>query len=1159
MGCGTSTHRGNGVLEKSSSDDADSAQPVLITEPSETPESEPISGLTQAETPTIRLFYNIFCRQLHIKLISMQQIAAKEYSPAESETVQNLKLAATITDEAANALSYATSLLPPLLRIPIEIAAASTYVVGLTQRTTVEVIANAEKARKIKQAEAIRTLINHISADISLEQLAKNLALPFTQSWYIHINQLTEQQVQNFVDCCIHDLLKLLSEPSYQDSVKNKNYYALVIALSEQTRQTDDQILELAAQGIAIQAVQQAIKNVTESGEAKQQKVKKIQDVIKDALMEISRGRNISQLRIIIESQSSLEKLVAVIQPHFYLKESKRKSRHVSIHTEPNESMGFEDTLETLQKNLEATIRDYSRKLILQLKDLQQPKDCAITGMSKLQSALRAGYRSQPGVELLLHEGKKIPLEEIYVDLELIQRKKKAKQTETAPEPENSVMQSQQLIRREFSGITATDIEERKPITPDKLFEAQEEDPAPKRISIQGSAGTGKTTLCRYLAYKWAIGEIWHNQFDVVIYLPLREFVFCYDKGTEYRKRGIEGILKGNWTSMDLTGAVDDFGKFLIQEREKTALWEHYEKNPEKVLFLLDGYDEVREQHPAVEMLIERASSYILTSRPQAIPEQIERKIENIGFSKKSQYKYIQKYFELIGQPEKATELLEWIKTNSYIQNLSMIAINCQLICAAWQVGKLPKQPTMTQLYSVLMEQWKKRALLRMAETDGRKSVIANYDSKAINTATNEWMQILTELSCHAMQQDNSVIISGKLLKETIEKYIKPPAYDTSLTELEEIEVYETQKKRLVNELLNFGILKQRGLTEKLYEDQYDFVHLTFVEYLAAEHIAPLFAKTDEAAIKEREAILLRYQYRPKFAIVWWFIAGHLAIKYPSSITTFFQDLSSVQQDLSGFSYAMQLIRCLEESQLTAEQIEAGVEGLSVELENNYIEYIREWLKYFVKLSVGRFKESQFIVEIQINKGELFLDAFLDNLGLSLRLSQKIMNSAFWKEMLENLFSLLQDQEEYVKYLTLKTIAKLAERIPETEISALLEKTCPLLQDQGDYVRSLTLEAIAELAERMPEAEISALLEKIFPLLQDQGDYVRSSTLEAIAKLAELMPEAEISALVEKIFPLLQDQEKHVIYSILKAIAKLAELMCVFQPTRSPVPITLGQ
>ncbi|CAF1308491.1 unnamed protein product [Rotaria sordida] len=42
------------------------------------------------------------------------------------------------------------------------------------------------------------------------------------------------------------------------------------------------------------------------------------------------------------------------------------------------------------------------------------------------------------------------------------------------------------------------------------------------RILMLGEAGCGKTTVCQYITYSWAIGKLWRNQFEWIFYIKIR-------------------------------------------------------------------------------------------------------------------------------------------------------------------------------------------------------------------------------------------------------------------------------------------------------------------------------------------------------------------------------------------------------------------------------------------------------------------------------------------------------------------------------------------------------------------------------------------------------------------------------------------------------------
>src|SRR5690606_10569642 len=64
-----------------------------------------------------------------------------------------------------------------------------------------------------------------------------------------------------------------------------------------------------------------------------------------------------------------------------------------------------------------------------------------------------------------------------------------------------------------------------------EIFSPLRQEPAIKRVVIEGRAGIGKTTLCRYIANAWAHPKKrstllgWGGNFEVVIWIKLRELI----------------------------------------------------------------------------------------------------------------------------------------------------------------------------------------------------------------------------------------------------------------------------------------------------------------------------------------------------------------------------------------------------------------------------------------------------------------------------------------------------------------------------------------------------------------------------------------------------------------------------------------------------------
>ncbi len=113
----------------------------------------------------------------------------------------------------------------------------------------------------------------------------------------------------------------------------------------------------------------------------------------------------------------------------------------------------------------------------------------------------------------------------------------------------------------------------------------------------------------------------------------------------------------------------------------------------EKVLWLLDGYDEIPESLPQnlVNLrneLLDKAH-HILTSRPYGnnLPDHV--KMEITGFTDENITKYVDQFFDQIKDefddaPSKGQKLQSFLKSNLSIWGVAHIPINLELMCSLW-------------------------------------------------------------------------------------------------------------------------------------------------------------------------------------------------------------------------------------------------------------------------------------------------------------------------------------------------------------------------------------------------------------------------------------------------------------------------------------------
>ncbi|XP_035694502.1 uncharacterized protein LOC118428520 [Branchiostoma floridae] len=314
----------------------------------------------------------------------------------------------------------------------------------------------------------------------------------------------------------------------------------------------------------------------------------------------------------------------------------------------------------------------------------------------------------------------------------------------------------------------------------------------PKRIRIEGPPGIGKSIQCRKLACDWSSDSF--QQFEFAFLLQLRYF---------------DGNAKD---------AV--FDQLLPEDTDidREGLWSYMRQaaNQPKVLFILDGLDElkpqVRQSSDVIKLIQQRVmtdATVVVTSRPHECTADLKGcplHCNITGYTEANSQEYIHKYFS--ERPHLANSLGSRIARDKNLLELATNPLNTMLLCIVWEDndGSLPS--TITGLFSSLV-----------------LCIVKRYCSKNdINVAGTE--------------------IPGNVFTQLVE--MGRVAWEGLLRNEVNFDEADFQSVTRGMEMFKLGFLtKDLGASRIEASFVWSFLHKTFQEYFAA-----VFLSTD-AAVQE--------------------------------------------------------------------------------------------------------------------------------------------------------------------------------------------------------------------------------------------------------------------------------------------------------------------
>ncbi|KAM7426675.1 hypothetical protein ABFA07_022076 [Porites harrisoni] len=206
-----------------------------------------------------------------------------------------------------------------------------------------------------------------------------------------------------------------------------------------------------------------------------------------------------------------------------------------------------------------------------------------------------------------------------------------------------------------------------------KIFKSHPECDNPRVVLIEGNPGMGKTTYCQKLAHDWSLGEIPPDASfpEVEILLLLK----CRDM---------------HMKTANIEEAIDD--QLLPQDagkKEKEDFFHFIRSNQSKILLILDGLDELRQELlPSIQQLIQGKifsnTFLVLTARHEEgirLRRYCDTLLEITGYTNDDVDSYVKKYFSKHENQSLAEEMIQQLKMNTELRELTANPLNTALLC----------------------------------------------------------------------------------------------------------------------------------------------------------------------------------------------------------------------------------------------------------------------------------------------------------------------------------------------------------------------------------------------------------------------------------------------------------------------------------------------
>ena len=385
---------------------------------------------------------------------------------------------------------------------------------------------------------------------------------------------------------------------------------------------------------------------------------------------------------------------------------------------------------------------------------LDQIKEKYEATQKTIYSLLKESYlRGLASLPLVL-TNEAFPIKSFFTQLALVSSASQEKKEKDVQKKEEEEARNPHLIEKDsLREIYARLHTPEEPLEIDTLFNDRNNKPVTK-VLVLGRAGIGKSTLCQKIAYEWASETLFKEKFAAVYHLKLRELnTWIQEKQNSFK----ENQDPDQWLSSVIS-------LLCYQGNYPEKIFQELQKHPDKILLILDGWDEAS---PALIKAIKNClrqtngKHYLLTSRPGVttdIHNNFDLIVENMGFTHQQVEIYAEKYFTHTKSPE-LKSFLNNLRSQSDLFTIAHIPIQLQILCALWRKGEKEFPQTLTAMFSKVIDH-----LFEWEQSKRKESGVKEISlQKKYTSVSSSWRDCLKRAG--EQTTDRSEVVDRRCLK----------------------------------------------------------------------------------------------------------------------------------------------------------------------------------------------------------------------------------------------------------------------------------------------------------------------------------------------------------------------------------------------------------